>query len=245
MLRVCIVLMMLSASLTFVAAGERDARADELADKVMAAMGGQENYDATRFITWKFFGSRLHVWDKWTGRLHYNNGKDLTVLMNVNTQEGKAWKAGEPIEDEAALKEALTGGYRAWINDSYWLVMPYKLKDPGVTLTYSGEGEMTNGRPAWILTLTFDNVGVTPQNKYDVYIDKERNLVEEWAFYTKADDPEPRFKTPWADWKPYGKIMLSEDRGQRGHTGVAVFDELPDSVFTSPVAPVFPGQSSE
>ena len=32
------------------------------------------------------------------------------------------------------LGEMLENGRRAWINDSYWLVMPYKLRDPGVTL---------------------------------------------------------------------------------------------------------------
>jgi hypothetical protein len=25
---------------------------------------------------------------------------------------------------------------RHWINDAYWLVMPWKLQDPGVTLSY-------------------------------------------------------------------------------------------------------------
>lgn len=217
-----------------VSAQDRDARADELADKVMVAMGGQENYDNTRFITWRFFGRRLHVWDKWTGNLRYENGKGATVLMNVNTKEGKAWQDGAAIEDAADLEKMLEGAYRAWINDSYWLVMPYKLKDPGVTLVYSGEGKMENDRDAHVLTLTFDSVGVTPENKYEVLIDKERLLVEQWNFYQKASDEEPRFKTPWANWEPHGKILLSADRGKSKHSDVAVFDQLPDSVFSSP-----------
>ena len=34
-----------------------DPAAVELADSIMAAMGGRENWDKTRFISWNFFGS--------------------------------------------------------------------------------------------------------------------------------------------------------------------------------------------
>ncbi len=227
-------IVLLSLFFGVLTAQERDPRADELADKVMAAMGGQENYNNTRYITWKFFGKRLHVWDKWTGNLRYEDGKGGTVLMNVNTKEGKAWKDGAPVQDQAELEEILEGGYRAWINDSYWLVMPYKLKDPGVHLVYSREDKMEDGKDAYVLTLTFDSVGVTPDNKYEVFIDKESMLVKQWNFFRNASDAEPGFKTPWINWQTHGKILLSDDRGKSKHTDVAVFDSLPETVFTSP-----------
>ena len=234
MKNLCCILGLLLSSLLL--AGEIEPRAHEVAEKVMTAMGGRQNYDNTRYLTWRFFGKRLHVWDKWTGNLRFED-KELLVLMNVNTREGRAWQDGQPITDEAALQEALTKGYESWINDSYWLVMPYKLEDPGVTLVYSGEASTEAGNPAHVLTLTFDNVGVTPENKYEVLVGKDSNLVEQWNFYATADDAEPRFKTPWADWQPHGKILLSADRGRGKHTDVAVFDQLPESVFTDP-APV-------
>ena len=238
MLRNTLLFMLLSIPVALMNAADRDARADELADAVMEAMGGQENYNNTRYITWKFFGFRLHVWDKHTGRIRYENGQGTTVLMNVNTKEGQAFKEGQTLEGEE-LAAALKEGYEAWINDSYWLVMPYKLKDPGVNLVYSGEGKMESGADAWILTLTFNEVGVTPENKYDVFINKNTNLVEQWNFYSKADDAEPRFKSPWVNWQKHGSILLSDDRGEgsrgpRKHTDIAVFDELPDSVFNDP-----------
>ena len=76
-----------------------DAKAIEIADKVMAAMGGRENWDNTRYVTWKFFGRRLHVWDKWTGNIRFENG-DMVVLMNLNSKEGRAWESGEEITRE-------------------------------------------------------------------------------------------------------------------------------------------------
>ena len=216
----------------FNAAGS-DARAVEIADAVMRKMGGRENWDRTRHLTWRFFGRRLHVWDRWTGDVRFEEA-DRVTLMNVHRRQGRVWQGGEEVAEPDSLKKYLDRGYRAWINDSYWLVMPYKLKDSGVTLTYSGEGKTENGRDARILTLTFDSVGVTPQNKYDVYVDRERMLVEQWAFYRNASDPEPRFVGPWTDWQPHGRIMLSANRGRASHTDVAVFDDLPRSVFESP-----------
>lgn len=223
----------------FNAAGS-DAKAIEVADAVMDAMGGWENWNNTRYLTWRFFGGRLHVWDKWTGNIRFEQG-DMTVLMNINTKDGKVYFDGVEATQADTVQKYLNRGYRSWVNDAYWLVMPYKLKDSGVTLKY-GEGELSDGRPAHVLTLTFEGVGVTPQNKYEVYVDKANNMVAEWAYFPKASDAEPRFRGPWENWTKQGKVMISDGRGTRdgkprGHTDVAVFDSLPDSVFESP-APV-------
>lgn len=213
-----------------------DARAVEIADEVMSALGGRRNWDNTRHITWQFFGRRTHVWDKWTGNLRLEN-KNLLVLMNLNTQQGRAWKDGTEINQPDSLAKYLKAAASAWINDSYWMFMPYKLKDSGVTLTYLGEGQTRDNRPADILQLTFENVGDTPQNKYHVYVDKESRLVTQWAYFSNADDPEPRFINAWSNWQKFGNIMLSDARGDRKHSDIAVFPELPASVYEDP-APV-------
>ena len=213
-----------------------DAKAIELADGVMAAMGGRENWDNTRYIAWNFFGRRTHVWDKWTGNIRYEPEAGKVILMNIHSKEGRVFVAGEEVADAEAVAADLDGGYKAWINDSYWLVMPYKLKDTGVTLRYVGEGELDDGRAAEILQMTFEDVGVTPENKYHVYVSQESGLIEQWAFFPTADAPEPQFKTPWANWAQHGNIMLSGDRGQYQLSDIHVFEELPPTVFESPDA---------
>ena len=50
----------------FNAAGS-DARAIALADRAMSMMGGREAWDNTRYITWRFFGARTHVWGQVDG----------------------------------------------------------------------------------------------------------------------------------------------------------------------------------
>jgi hypothetical protein len=216
-----------------------DPRAIALADRVMARMGGRRAWDETRYIRWSFFGRRHHVWDKYTGNIRVEGVDRETeipylILMNIYTKEGRAWESGEEVTDPGRLAELLDRGEAVWINDSYWLVMPYKLKDSGVTLEYLGEAAMEDGRPAEVLRLTFKGVGRTPDNKYHVWVARDTDLVEQWAYYRNFTDPEPGFTGPWRNWQQYGQILLSDNRGERGHTDLAVYDELPASVFASP-----------
>jgi hypothetical protein len=190
-----------------------DARALAIADQVMERLGGRQSWDSTRYITWRFFGRRLHVWDKWSGNIRFEQGEQV-VLMNIHTRQGRVWESGVEVADPDTLEARLQHGYRAWINDSYWLVMPYKLKDSGVTLKYGGEGATADGRPADILALTFKDVGVTPQNKYDVYVDRENHLVRQWAFYAQVEDQEPGFVVPWANWQSYDLAIRRQGQPQ-------------------------------
>lgn len=219
-----------------------DPEAIEIADEVMQAMGGREAWDKTRHIRWRFMGRRLHAWDKHTGDIRVegkerDTGEGYVVLMNIHTKQGRAWRSGAEITDPEDLAAMLDRGEAIWINDSYWMFMPYKLKDSGVTLAYAGGGTLRDERQADVLELTFQEVGRTPENKYHVFVSRDRHLVEQWSFFAKADDPEPRFTNPWGNWKQYGAILLSDDRGENAHTDLAVFESLPREVYKDP-APV-------
>lgn len=213
-----------------------DPQAIALADSVMAACGGKENWERTRFITWDWFGKRLTVWDKWTGDLRIESRMSL-VLMNMNTRQGRAWKTGHEITDKDGLKRAMDYGYEAWVNDAYWMILPFKLKDGGVTLKYIKEDTTADGQMADVISMTFKNVGLTPNNKFHIYIDKKSKLLVQWDFFRDAEDSQPHFFTPWKNYQKFGNILLSNDRGEgprKIHVGLGVYDELPASVFTSP-----------
>jgi len=217
-----------------------DERAISLADSVMERLGGRAAWDDTRFISWNFFGSRRHFWDKYSGDVRIEgtdreDGTPYLILMNLHSKQGRAWSDGVEVSGKQ-LETLLDLGEAAWINDSYWMFMPYKLKDSGVTLAYVGSGTMEDGRGAEVLELTFKDVGRTPQNKYHVYVASDSGLVEQWDFFSQATDEEPRFRIPWHGWRPFDRILLSDDRGETGHTGVAVFESLPASVFSDPRA---------
>ena len=211
-----------------------DPKAVQIADAVMAAMGGRKAWDDTHLIAWNFFGFRKLVWDKWTGTVRVDNLRDdQTVLLNINTDKGRVFRDGKELTEPDSVAKYVKAGKAAWINDSYWLVMPFKLKDSGVTLKYLGDTTATkDGKPADLIQLTFKGVGVTPDNKYHVWVDKQSHLVTQWAHYPKYTDETPRFTLPWSDYQKHGSILLSGERGDRDLTEIMVFSGLPGEVFS-------------
>jgi len=216
-----------------ITAQQSDARAIAIAEQLMEKMGGQEAWNNTRYIRWSFFGRRTHYWDKWTGN-HRIESDGRVVLFNANTREGRAWQDKQEIIDPTALAEALEEAYGRWINDTYWMFMPYKLLDPGVTLAFVGEQPMADGRSSEVLQLTFESVGLTPQNRYLVFVASDTGLVEQWSYFRDTADTEPGFTAPWENWQQFGNIMLATGHGRDADWEIAVFPELPASVFENP-----------
>lgn len=204
-----------------------------LVNKSLQAMGGRVAWDKARVLKWKFAGKRLHYWDKLTGDVRIEADSTL-ILMNINSKKGRAWKSGVEITDPDSLESALDDGYAIWVNDSYWLVMPYKLLDPGVRLSEPHDAKLPDGRPAQRIIVTFDEVGITPENKYDVWIADDTGLVEQWAYYEKATDPDPKFTLPWGGWKKFGSILLATEHGRPADWEIAVFEERPPKIFEAP-----------
>src|SRR6185503_3128265 len=210
-----------------------DPRASSIADSVMIAMGGKQNWDNAHYLHWNYFGRRILWWDKWTGNVRIEiPTKKLIILTNINTKKGHAYRFGNELTQPDSVNYFMDRGYKIWANDSYWLIMPFKLKDPGVNMKYLGAEKDSLGKDCYLLELTFNNVGVTPENKYHVYVDRKTYLVTEFDFYEKATDEKPEFRDPWQDYQRYGKILIAGDRGADGKiTEIAVLDEMPAELF--------------
>ena len=209
-----------------------DKEAVRWADAVMRAQGGRQNWEDTRYIGWTFFGRRNLLWDKETGRVRIEVPEKNTVyLINVQQDTGRVMMEGRELTDPAQLKEAIDKGKQIWVNDSYWLVMPFKLKDSGVTLTYAGSDTMPGGKDAEVLEMRFKEVGYTPENKYRVYVDPADSLVKAWAFYQKVEMDTPNFITPWQNYQQYGNLKLSGDRGERQLSNIQVSQQVDEELF--------------
>ncbi len=210
-----------------------DPKAIQIADEVMAAMGGRKNWDDARYISWMFFGRRKHTWDKHTGDIRIESpGEKTTYLLNINTLAGKVRRNGVVETNPDTLKMLLDDAKSFWINDAYWLVMPYKLKDSGVTLKYLGEGKTEAGAAADILQLTFEKVGKTPENMYHVFVDKTSRLVTQWSYFKNASDEKPGFTSPWEGYQKHGNIMLCGGRGKGSLTEISAPEKLTGDIFT-------------
>lgn len=211
-----------------------DPAAVELADSIMVAMGGWRNWQDTRYISWNFFGFRDLIWDKYEQRARIVSLRDsITYIVDLNNLTGKVWVKGQLITETDSLNKMLLRAKSIWINDSYWLVMPFKLKDTGVTLKYLGEDTLMTGDRCNLLQMTFEKVGDTPQNKYHVYVDLTDNLVKQWAYFSNATQDSANFVRPWDNYKEYGKILLSADRSDSsGPRNVSVAQTLDEKLFT-------------
>lgn len=217
----------------FNAAGS-DPKAIAIADQVMDAMGGRKAWDKTRYITWSFFGRRTLLWDKKAGLCRIDIPADnSTYIIDVNKETGQIKQKGTVMTQADSVKKYAAIAKSIWINDSYWLVMPYKLKDSGVTLKYKGEMSAESGAACDVLELTFENVGRTPENRYLVFVDKTTHLVAHWQHFRKATDEKPGMTSPWNNYQKHGKILLSGDRGgNRQLTNIEVLATVAKEKFT-------------
>jgi hypothetical protein len=232
--KVSLLIVTLIFSSTSVLAQSNDKKANEIVKEMLTAMGGTKNYNDTHFIQWDFVNRKLS-WDKWTGDVRVENpSANQVILVNINTLKGNVYENGVLIKEEKKSNDLLVTAKNWWINDSYWLVMPWKLQDPGVNLTYVKSEQLSNGTMADILQLTFSAVGVTPENKYWLYVDKESHLITQWAYYQNYNDAEPKFLKPWNNYQKAGNILLSFDRPNENITpkNVLVKTNLDSSIFT-------------
>ena len=211
----------------------RDPTPQELAERVLDALGGAEAWAGTRHVAWTFFGVRRHLWDREAGIARVESG-ELVVLIDLATREGSVWESGDPVEDSARRRELLDQAYAWWVNDSYWMFMPFKLRDPGARLAYGGLRELEPGRRVHVLELSFDSeVGLTPSNRYEILVDAETDLVAGWL-YRSTPDTEPRDLGPWRGWERFGQVLLATDHGRDFDWEVAVFDELSPEAYGDP-----------
>ena len=219
----------------------RDPKAVEIAHALMETMGGQEAWNNMRYIRFDFkVGSegawradRTHLWDKWEGRYRYEDGKGQVVLFNTNTREGQVYQGGQPVEGEDRTK-ALEGAYGAYINDTYWLAMPWKWLDPGVSLSYIGEKEH-NGQTCDVIELSFQNVGLTPGDRYQGFVSRDSGMMIHWEYTLQSD------RTGSWDWeymKSGGLALAATHKNAEGmeiNMGVVeASGEVDEAYFTDP-----------
>ncbi|MEO5912085.1 MAG: hypothetical protein ABIP95_14435 [Pelobium sp.] len=180
---------------------------EQVIDKVWAGVGGKTAFEKARYLQFTFASERNgkigngrnHVWDRYTGDYRFENtanGKTSTVLFNVNNQTGKAYEDGVLLPDTTAAK-LIKRAYAAFINDTYWLMVPLKLQDPGVN-TELAAAETIDGTKYDIIHLNFDKVGLTPGDQYWLYVNDATGEIGQWKFLLQNQKNSSTFV-----WDPY------------------------------------------
>jgi hypothetical protein len=191
-------LFLLACASLFAEGTQQDPKAVEIAQSMMRAMGGQDAWNAVHYLRFDFKvvaggetkASRSHLWDKQTGRYRLEQGNKV-VLMNLADKQGAVYVDGKKLEGADAVK-ALEATYGAYINDFYWLAMPWKWMDQGVNLKYLGRKPQGDA-----VELTFGKVGLTPGDRYQAYVSPASHLMTHWEYTLQSGT-----KGSW-DWQ-YG-----------------------------------------
>jgi hypothetical protein len=216
------VVVILVASFTAPPALRADEKVDSIARELIAALGGEPAWEKARQFRFDFVVERegkraaefRHAWDRYTGDYRVSgadkSGAPWVAYFNVNTREGSAFVNGRPIEGEEK-KKLLETAYGRFINDSYWLLAPWKVFDPGVTRAYEGEKAGPEGEPCDVIRLSFENVGLTPKDIYWLWITREGRRMVQWQYVLGGAQEEPTTAL-WKDWRKFAGLALSVEK---------------------------------
>ncbi len=135
--------------------------ADAFANKILKALN-HEAYKNTRYIDWSFGGRRHYKWDKQEHIVEVS-WNDVKVILHPNDLEkSKAFLKGVETQNKQSFVK------RAWDlfnNDSFWLVAPHKLFEPGIIRSIV----MEDGKEA--LNVKYTTGGSTPGDSYTWIVD--------------------------------------------------------------------------
>lgn len=128
--------------------GEKGDKAEQLAQNMMQALN-QEAFENTEVLRWSFRSKNYYTWYKQEGRVEVLLGEDAVVL-DLNDHS----------KTKAMSKELADKALKNFNNDSFWLVAPYKVFDPGT------ERSLVNYQGKDALLVTYTSGGDTPGDSY-------------------------------------------------------------------------------
>lgn len=180
-------------------AGVESPEADQMVQTIYTNLN-KTAWDSTQWVKWRFSRGHQYHWDKFNNRIQVK-WDDLEVVLDLNTQKGIVKKGGNVLSGSEADAESKKA-YSMFCNDSFWLIAPFKLTDPGTQRTIA---TLPDGRK--VLKISYGNGGVTPGDSYVWLLDEKGSPTE--------------FKM-WVSILPVGGITATWDRWVTLSTGAKV-----------------------
>jgi hypothetical protein len=213
-------------------------------------MGGQRTWDVLPYFRFDFVvvkdGKEVarfkHWWDKRNGRCRVegpdDKGRTVTAIFSLKDKKGKSFTDGIVDTDPANVASIVQMGYERWVNDTYWIIMPFKLRDPGTHLKYQGQ-KTIDGRAYDVLQLSFDaGIGLTPKDRYTLYVNRGTHLLDRWQMMLQSRKPPPDASS-WEGWSQIGPVKLALMHRLEGKPIMIRFDNvatpeaMDESVFSN------------
>ncbi len=210
--------------------------ADSLAFLITESAGGLSAWEALPVLRFDFVSERdseevfraRHLWDRQSGayRLEYEVGEDSLIVAMFSASDfdmaaptGRAYLNSVPV-DSTDMPARLKDAYERFVNDSYWLLAPFKLFDPGVHRTLAPDSSDATSE---VLHLTFENVGLTPGDQYWLRADSTGKLLS-WSFLLEDGGEGHYTWTNYTYVATPGRSLHLATRKQRG--GRAILTQI-------------------
>jgi hypothetical protein len=169
-----------------------DPKAVALADKVIAAAGGADKWNAVKQLRWTETVSNAgkvvidgeEGWDRWNAR-HYGkvfgDHGDVVIKREIYGDHleayGEAGGRREALGPDDA-KQALKIAQDRWQFDTVALCAPFLIEEPGTKLGYGGQAPGDTGQTLETITIAFDaNDSARAGTSYQIGIDPATNQV--------------------------------------------------------------------
>lgn len=169
--------------------GESGARAEALADSMLLALN-KPAYDSIRVLSWSYPKGHHFIWNKQENEVNVRWDAYEVVFSPANLT-GISRLNGKVLSGKAH-EEAVHKAWTFFANDSFWLVAPFKIRDPG-TLRYIVETERGDA-----LLVTYTSGGVTPGDSYLWFLDESYRPVA-WQLWVEML-PVNGLEFSWQGW---------------------------------------------
>ena len=197
-------------------APEKEAAELNILDKVAMAHG-YENWNKVNEIRFTFNVDRD------------TNHFERTWIWKVKKGEVTRYQAGDTVsyqrKDMDPLMYEVNGGF---INDKFWLMVPYNLVWDRDNFTYEHQNEAVaplSGKPMQKLTIVYGSEGgYTPGDAYDLYFGDD-HILQEWVF-RKSNQAEPSLMTTWEDYATLNGLVISKTRKNDNPSYKLYFSDL-------------------
>lgn len=147
--------------------GKQGPEADALARSMLRALN-EDAYINTDYLEWTFKGVHHYKWYKTKSTCEVS-WDDMTVTLDFENYANSKVFAGGRVYDGMEKQNFIDKAINYFNNDSFWLVAPYKLFDPGVERRLvKTEAEKS------ALLVTYKSGGSTPGDSYLWHLDDDK-----------------------------------------------------------------------
>jgi hypothetical protein len=144
---------------------------------------------------------------------HRWNVAAMTDAVKWKDKEGKDHDVTANLSKPATEGDEKTA-FARWVNDSYWLLAPLKIRDAGVKVEAGGPKDL-NGTSLETINLSFENVGLTPTDRYILYIDPQTKMPKAWDYIPATGSG---LQATWEKFQNFGGLNLATEHNFSGKT---------------------------